>query len=84
MMIKTIDEAIAEHHNNVITFSGFAALLREIERLQRLLDTIADGARWRGWVEDGAGFNVDYWTLPNCDGRKGSLLEAAEAAGGKA
>lgn len=55
-------------------------VLAELDRLQAILDTICDGAKSEMWTGDGVVANVTLWTLPLCDGRNGSLLEAAEKA----
>ena len=50
----------------------------EIERLQAIVETITRGAKWCGWQAGTVTANVKLWNIPNCDGRHGTLLEAAE------
>lgn len=59
-----------------------AAVLRaEIDKLRGLLDTITGGATSQRWEDvNGVPVNVCAWHLPNCDGRDGTLLEAAQKA----
>ena len=55
----------------------------EIERLAAIVDTICSGARWCGFVTHAVSVNVTLWDLPRCDGRNGTLLEAAEKVRGQ-
>ena len=60
--------------------SAAEAMIAEIKRLTAIVDRITKDAEWCGWVGESAAFNVNLWRLPHCDGRNGTLLEAANAA----
>ena len=53
---------------------------RRVEWLAGLLGTITDRAKWCGLRCETVTINVTLWDLPNCDGRNGDLLKAAEKA----
>lgn len=67
---------------NEILKAELADHLHRIELAESALARITDGAEWCGIMRDGVAINVHLWHLPHCDGRKGSLLEAAQAAEG--
>jgi len=56
------------------------SLKDELCHVKGLLDIICGGSSWCGFKSPEVSVNVNLWTLPECDGRNGSLMECAEKA----